>query len=160
MRSDDSPSMFDTTDVPDFSIEGKWAKAGKRIIAGVDEVGRGPLAGPVVAAAVVLDPERLPEGLNDSKKLTEAKREHLYGEILESSHTAWCSLPAAVAAKVLESLLSSLVFNASVKKFDISSLNIEGNDGDNGQTLCETLSHVFRYNKSLESFCLRKHTRH
>ena len=50
-------------------------------IAGVDEVGRGPLAGPVVAAAVVLDPAHVPEGLNDSKKLTEKVRERLFDEI-------------------------------------------------------------------------------
>ncbi len=50
-------------------------------IAGVDEVGRGPLAGPVVAAAVILDPERPIEGLMDSKVLTEKKREFLADEI-------------------------------------------------------------------------------
>jgi ribonuclease HII len=50
-------------------------------IAGVDEVGRGPIAGPVVAAAVVLDPARVPSGLNDSKKLTEKARERLFDEI-------------------------------------------------------------------------------
>jgi len=48
------------------------------IIAGVDEVGRGPLCGPVVAAAVVLDMDRMPPGLNDSKKLTAARREVLF----------------------------------------------------------------------------------
>ena len=47
------------------------------IVAGVDEAGRGPLAGPVVAAAVVLDPDRYPDGLNDSKLLTAARREAL-----------------------------------------------------------------------------------
>ncbi|MEX0300408.1 MAG: ribonuclease HII [Kordiimonas sp.] len=47
-------------------------------VCGVDEVGRGPLAGPVVAAAVILNPDNIPVGLNDSKKLTEKKREHLY----------------------------------------------------------------------------------
>lgn len=52
-----------------------------RRVAGVDEVGRGPLAGPVVAACVVLDPTRIPAGLNDSKKLTEKVRERLFDEI-------------------------------------------------------------------------------
>jgi len=52
-----------------------------RRIAGVDEAGRGPLAGPVVAAAVVLDPAHLPEGLNDSKKLDDRRRERLFDEI-------------------------------------------------------------------------------
>ncbi len=54
-------------------------------IAGVDEAGRGPLAGPVVAAAVILDPNQPIAGLNDSKKLTEAKREKLYIEIYEKA---------------------------------------------------------------------------
>lgn len=52
-----------------------------RLIAGVDEVGRGPLAGAVVAAAVILDPERPLAGLADSKKLTEARRERLSDDI-------------------------------------------------------------------------------
>ncbi len=56
--------------------DAEYAK-GARWIAGVDEVGRGPLAGPVVAAAVILDREALPEGLNDSKKLNAARREAL-----------------------------------------------------------------------------------
>lgn len=53
------------------------------LIAGVDEAGRGPLAGPVVAAAVILDPMRPIDGLRDSKKLTEASRERLAAEIKE-----------------------------------------------------------------------------
>ncbi|MGL4635151.1 MAG: ribonuclease HII [Beijerinckiaceae bacterium] len=52
------------------------------LIAGVDEAGRGPLAGPVAAAAVILDPAAMPEGLNDSKKLSEAARERLFPLIL------------------------------------------------------------------------------
>jgi len=50
-------------------------------IAGVDEAGRGPLAGPVVTAAVILDPERIPKGVDDSKKLSEKKRLVLFDEI-------------------------------------------------------------------------------
>jgi len=57
-------------------------------VAGVDEVGRGPLAGPVVAAAVILDPERPIAGLMDSKKITEKKRERLAIEIREKA-LAW-----------------------------------------------------------------------
>jgi ribonuclease HII len=56
--------------------------------AGVDEAGRGPLAGPVVAAAVILDRRRVPRGIDDSKKLTEAAREGLYDRIVRSS-TGW-----------------------------------------------------------------------
>jgi ribonuclease HII len=54
-----------------------------RLVAGVDEAGRGPLAGPVAVAAVILDPQRPIDGLNDSKKLTEQKREALYPLIVE-----------------------------------------------------------------------------
>ena len=61
-------------DGPDFSYE----QALGGIVAGVDEVGRGPLAGPVTAAAVILDPGAIPEGLNDSKKVPQAKREALF----------------------------------------------------------------------------------
>ncbi|WP_293687663.1 ribonuclease HII [Thiolapillus sp.] len=55
------------------------------LICGVDEVGRGPLAGPVVAAAVILDPRNPIDGLNDSKKLSEKRRERLYVEIHEKA---------------------------------------------------------------------------
>ena len=58
------------------------------LICGVDEVGRGPLAGPVVAAAVILDPTRPIDGLADSKKLTEKRRERLYTQICERA-AAW-----------------------------------------------------------------------
>lgn len=58
------------------------------LVAGVDEAGRGPLAGPVVAAAVILDPERRIDGLDDSKKLGEPTRERLAGEIRERA-LAW-----------------------------------------------------------------------
>jgi len=57
-------------------------------IAGVDEAGRGPLAGPVAVAAVILDPDRPIAGLDDSKKLTEARREALYPQIIERA-LAW-----------------------------------------------------------------------
>jgi ribonuclease HII len=67
---------------PDFEFEKEAYARGFARVAGVDEVGRGPLAGPVTAAAVVLDPERIPEGLNDSKKLTHKARARLYDEIL------------------------------------------------------------------------------
>ena len=57
-------------------------------IAGIDEAGRGPWAGPVVAAAVILDPERIPAGLNDSKQLSEPVRERLFGEIANRAQMA------------------------------------------------------------------------
>ena len=60
-----------------------------RLLAGVDEVGRGPLAGPVVTAAVILDPDNPVTGLRDSKKLSERKREALYERITECA-VSWC----------------------------------------------------------------------
>jgi ribonuclease HII len=66
-----------------------------RVICGVDEVGRGPLAGPVVAAAVILDPKRPIEGIRDSKKLTPRKREALDVEIREKA-LAWSIGEASV----------------------------------------------------------------
>ena len=67
---------------PDLSFESAARARGYLRIAGVDEVGRGPLAGPVTAAAVVLDPARIPAGLNDSKKLTGRARQRLHDEII------------------------------------------------------------------------------
>lgn len=73
---------------PDFSLETAAHDAGATRIAGVDEVGRGPLAGPVSAAAVVLDPTRIPPGLDDSKKLTAARRAVLHDAICACAHVS------------------------------------------------------------------------
>jgi len=67
---------------PVFDREERLRARGVWPVAGIDEVGRGPLAGPVVAAAVVLDPADVPDGLNDSKKLTRAARDRLHDEIM------------------------------------------------------------------------------
>jgi ribonuclease HII len=69
--------------LPHFRRERKLAKNALWPVAGVDEVGRGPLAGPVAAAAIILDPERRPVGVNDSKALDRETREELYVRILE-----------------------------------------------------------------------------
>lgn len=71
--------------MPDFEIENAARERGYKNICGVDEAGRGPLAGPVCAAAVILPPNCEIEGLNDSKKLTEKKREALYDVIIEKA---------------------------------------------------------------------------
>jgi ribonuclease HII len=70
---------------PDFTIELEAMRNGARHVCGIDEAGRGPWAGPVIAAAVVLDPGCIPAGLDDSKKLTEARREALFEPILASA---------------------------------------------------------------------------
>ncbi len=64
-------------------------------IAGTDEAGRGPLAGPVVAAAVILDPDHIPTGLDDSKRMTKASREAAFEQILKTCRAvAFCSQSA------------------------------------------------------------------
>lgn len=69
---------------PDYRFELAAMSRGARLIAGVDEVGRGPLAGPVMAAAVILDPQNIPEGLNDSKQLSAKRRDYLAEWIQEN----------------------------------------------------------------------------
>ena len=78
---------------PDFLRERALAAQGEAPVAGVDEAGRGPLAGPVLAAAVVLDPGRIPEGLHDSKQLTAKRREELFEAILATADVAVASVP-------------------------------------------------------------------
>lgn len=65
-----------------YLYENKYKKLGKKVIAGLDEAGRGPMAGPLVVAMVILNPKKRIEGLNDSKQLSEKKREALYQEIM------------------------------------------------------------------------------
>ena len=81
----DSPPLFELPDKPDFAIEARAIARGSVPVAGMDEAGRGPLAGPVVAAAVILDPERIPDGLDDSKRLTAAARAELFEAISETA---------------------------------------------------------------------------
>lgn len=77
-----------TRPVPDFSFEADALSRGATCVVGVDEVGRGPLAGPVTAAAVRLDPDNIPPGLADSKTLTAARREALSEWLLAHAQVA------------------------------------------------------------------------
>lgn len=81
--------------MPDYSIEQELSLQGYKYICGVDEAGRGPLCGPVVAAACILPDGLVIEGLNDSKKLTEKKREALF-DIIRESAVAYCIAEASV----------------------------------------------------------------
>ena len=85
--------------MPDYSFENEWKEKGFLAVCGVDEAGRGPLAGNVVAAAVIMPEGLIIEGLDDSKKLTEKKREKLYDIILEK---AVCSIAWATPAEIDE----------------------------------------------------------
>ena len=71
--------------MPTLAFDRQFLSDSVRVIAGTDEAGRGPLAGPVVAAACILPADFLPEGLDDSKKLTEKKREKLFDIITENA---------------------------------------------------------------------------
>jgi ribonuclease HII len=75
---------------PTFRRERRHMNGGVFPVAGCDEAGRGPLAGPVVAAAVILDPAHIPRGLNDSKKLDAEDREALYEKICASAQVSVC----------------------------------------------------------------------
>jgi ribonuclease HII len=78
---------------PTFRREAAAMRKGLLPVAGCDEAGRGPLAGPVVAAAVILDPKKVPRGLNDSKKLDAEEREKLYAKICATAHVAVAIAP-------------------------------------------------------------------
>src|SRR5690349_4278305 len=75
---------------PDFTLETSI----KGVVAGVDEAGRGPWAGPLVVAAVILDANTIPAGINDSKRLTPAARDDLYDQIFETA----CGISIAVVS--------------------------------------------------------------
>jgi len=70
---------------PDFSHEADLIALHGGPIAGIDEVGRGPLAGPLIAAAAIIDPDTCPDGLHDSKKLTKKRRETLYAALIDTT---------------------------------------------------------------------------
>ncbi len=110
-----SPSLFDLQfgDTPDLKLERKHARAFGGLICGVDEAGRGPWAGPVVTAAVMLDYRNVPDGLNDSKKLTETRREELFEQIVASAFVCAASAsPATIDARNIRSATLSAMVRA------------------------------------------------
>src|SRR5438067_3488503 len=98
-RNDSKPAVRLPLDEPivrpTFGRERAAMRRGVFPVAGCDEAGRGPLAGPVVAAAVILDPRRIPKGLNDSKKLNAETRAMLYEKICASAQVAVAIAPPA-----------------------------------------------------------------
>ena len=87
--------------------ENKYRELGNKLICGVDEAGRGPLAGPVCAAAVILPPDLIIDGVNDSKKLSAKKREKLYDEICEKS------FDYSIAYAIVEEIDNINILNAT-----------------------------------------------
>ncbi len=98
-------------------------------IVGVDEVGRGPLAGPVVAAAVWLDPDHIPEGLNDSKALTAKRREALYTEIFTKADVsiASCSVEEIDEINILQASLRAMERAVAGLKVKADYVLVDGN---------------------------------
>ncbi len=106
--------------MPDFSIEQVAREQGYKSICGVDEAGRGPLAGPVCAAAVILPEGCVIEGLNDSKKLSEKRREVLYEIIVERALSY--SIAFASVAEIEEHNILNATFiamNRAIEGLDI-----------------------------------------
>jgi len=95
---------------PDFTHEQQAIIQGFRLIAGVDEVGRGPLAGPVVVAAVILDEDNLPQGVQDSKRLTPLKRQQLFTEIINRARAL--SIASVPATQIDASNIRTATLNA------------------------------------------------
>ncbi len=109
----------------------QYHNMGYKFIAGVDEVGRGPLAGPVCAAAVILPDGLMIEGVNDSKKLSEKKREKLYDEIIEKA-ISWAVV--FVEPEIIDEInirqATHLAMQKAVDKLDVKPdfLLVDGND--------------------------------
>ena len=93
----------------DYTFDESFKSDSVKYVCGTDEAGRGPLAGPVVAAACILPDGIVIEGLDDSKKLSERKRERLYDEICQSA-VAWC-----VALSTPEEIDSINILEASLQ---------------------------------------------
>lgn len=113
-----------------FEIEDKLYSEGYNFVCGVDEAGRGPLCGPVVAAAVILPKDEYIEGVNDSKKLTEKKREKLYDDIMMKAVAASIGISDVdVIEKVNILNATKLAMKQAIEKLSIKSdyVLIDGN---------------------------------
>ena len=113
---------------PDFSEELSLRVQGALLIAGVDEVGRGPLAGPVTAAAVILNPDDIPVGLNDSKKLSATAREFLASEIEARAivSVAHASVEEIDRLNILRAAHLAMVRAVNGLEFDVDHALIDG----------------------------------
>ena len=121
-----------------FEHEDALRCEGFSIVAGVDEAGRGPLAGPVTAAAVILDPRHIPVGLDDSKKLTADRRAALFGEILANAHVSIVSISAPEIDRINILQATFLAMRQAVAGLAVATrmVLIDGRDVPRGLT-CE-----------------------
>lgn len=111
-------------------------------LAGVDEVGRGPLAGPVVAAAVILDPQAVPEGLDDSKNLTPARREELFALIAQSALAIGVASATAFeidAINIRQATLLAMRRAVAALAVAPSAVLVDGNDPPSLACVCESV---------------------
>ncbi len=109
--------------MPDYSYEISAKEKGYKFICGVDEAGRGPLAGPVCAAAVILPEGAVIEGLNDSKKLSEKKREALF-DVVKETAVAW-SVAFASVEEIEEHNILNATFIAMNRAIDGLKINAD-----------------------------------
>lgn len=129
--------------MPDYEFEKAAVNSGFSCICGVDEAGRGPLAGPVCAAAVILPEGAVIEGLDDSKKLTEKKRERLYDVIKETAvaySVAYGTLEEIETVNILEA--TYLAMNRAIEGLNVKPdfALIDGNRVPRGIKIpCETI---------------------
>ncbi len=124
--------------VPHFERERMLIARGLLHIAGIDEAGRGPLAGPVAAAAVILDPNDLPEAVDDSKALTEAQREHLFLLIMSKALAIGIgfSSPREIdRINIRQATFAAMRRAASALSLSPHHLLIDGNDFPHGVTI-------------------------
>jgi ribonuclease HII len=128
--------------MPHYIYESRLLKTMEGPVCGVDEAGRGPLAGPVVAAAVILDKKRVPKGLNDSKQLTEEEREALYPRIIETA-IAWGVGEASVGEIDLVNIRQAthLAMARAVRAMAVAPMFalVDGNDAPALPCACDTL---------------------
>lgn len=110
-------------------------------VAGADEVGRGPLAGPVVAAAVILNPDRVPQGLADSKKLSAKRREALYAEICAHAEVGIALAPPARIDRdnIRQATLWALAQAVRALPRAPGLLLVDGNDAPHADCAVETI---------------------
>jgi ribonuclease HII len=131
MARSDSPTLFDLPLKPDFSIEARLLAKGCRAVAGTDEAGRGPLAGPVVAAAVILDPACIPLGLDDSKRMDKRAREAAFDLILTQARAVGlCAMPAEAidASDIRKASLEAMRRAASALSIPADHVLADGRD--------------------------------
>lgn len=128
---------------PHFKVEIGLLRDGVWPVAGVDEVGRGPLAGPVTAAAVILDPKRLPRGIDDSKALTAKAREAVFARIMETAVAVGLSYASAAEIDATDIRKASLAaMSRAVRALALAPVHVLVDGRDLPELPCSALAIV------------------